>query len=224
MTTSVPATRHSTDQGSQLANWLIDWIKGHRQAATYLAAALVVGAGLLWWNVLSTRRSEAIAGQQLSQARLAFESRNLPLAASELARLVENYAGTNAAQEGALILAQVRMLQGQGQQAIEHLSSFAPGADRPYRAQAYGLLGAAYENIGRPREAAESYEKASEYAQFPFLEAQYLSDAGRAWVAAGDTAKAVASYRKIVAELQETGTVTEAKVRLGELTRGSGAH
>ena len=50
----------------------------------------------------------------------------------------------------------------------------------------------------------------------------FLSDAGRAWTTAGDTAKAVAAYREIVTKLDSTNTVMEAKVRLGELTRGVG--
>ena len=57
----------------------------------------------------------------------------------------------------------------------------------------------------------------------PFLRAQFLSDAGRSWVAAGDTAKALAAYREIVTKLDSAGTVVEAKVRIGELTRGAGA-
>ena len=55
----------------------------------------------------------------------------------------------------------------------------------------------------------------------PFLRAQFLSDAGRAWTAAGDTAKAVATYQEIVTKLDSTSTLVEAKVRLGELTRGA---
>ena len=39
-------------------------------------------------------------------------------------------------------------------------------------------------------------------------------------MAAGDTAGAVEAYRKIVKEMGETGPATEARVRLGELTKG----
>jgi len=54
-----------------------------------------------------------------------------------------------------------------------------------------------------------------------FLKAQMLSDAGRAWAAAGDTAKAVAAYKRIVDELPKEAAVAEARVRLGELTKGT---
>jgi len=202
--------------------WIITWIKGHRQIAGGIAAVLVVGGGLLWWNAISRSRTEAMASERLAQARLAFESRNYPLAGSELSQIVENYSGTRAAQEAELLLAQVRLSQGQGQQAIDILKRFAPSADRHFRAQAYGLLGAGYENAGHFKEAAEAYELAAQQAEYGFLKAQNLSDAGRAWVTAGDTAKALEAYRTITAKMDSTATVAEAEVRIGELTRGAG--
>jgi tetratricopeptide (TPR) repeat protein len=197
------------------------WVNTHRQATGWIGAAVVVALGLFLWNVSSSRRSEEVAGRELQGARFAFENQNLPLAASELARIVENYSGTNAAQEGRLLLAQVRLLQGQPQQAIDVLRDFAPSAGKAFRAQAYGLLGGAYENLVRFKDAAEAYQNGAEAARLDFLKAQLLSDAGRAWTSAADTAKAIATYRRIVKEFPKEGAVTEAKVRLGELTKGT---
>lgn len=221
-TVSTAAGRPAAQQANALT-WLVQWVKRHRQASGYIAIALALGAVLLAWSTLSNRTVELQASARLAQARLAVDSRNYALAASELSQLVENYAGSRAAQEGTILLAQVRLAQGQSQQAIQVLSTFAPRAGRTYRAQAYALLGAAYENAARPKDAAEAYERAAETAQFPFLRAQFLSDAGRAWVAAGDTTKAVAAYRAIIIQRDSTGSVTEARVRIGELTRGAGA-
>jgi predicted negative regulator of RcsB-dependent stress response len=204
--------------------WLVQWIKGHKHVAAYIGLAAAIGAALFGWNLLSTSTAERNASIRLDQARLAVESRNYPLAASELSQLVENYAGTRSAQEGTLLLAKVRLAQGQSQVVIELLTKFAPRASRAYRAQAYGLLGAAYENAARPKEAAEAYERAAEAAEFPFLRAQFLSDAGRAWAAGGDTTKALVAYRAITTQLDSTSGVTEAQVRIGELTKGARAH
>jgi len=113
------------------------------------------------------------------------------------------------------------MLQGQSQQAIEVLRDYAPKAGRAFRAQAYGLLGAAYENTGRFRDAGEAYENGSAAARLDFQKAQMLSDAGRAWTSAADTAKAIAAYKRIIKDFPKEGMVTEAKVRLGELTKGA---
>jgi tetratricopeptide (TPR) repeat protein len=176
---------------------------------------------LFVWTWTSSRRTEEVASRELQGARFAFENQNLPLAASELAKITENYSGTRAAQEARLVLGQVRLLQGQPQQAVSVLQDFAPRASAPYRPQAYGLLGAAYENMGRSREAAEAYQSGADAAELDFLKAQMLSDAGRAWTTAGDTAKAVAAYRRIVQDFDKDGNVTEAKVRLSELTKGA---
>jgi tetratricopeptide (TPR) repeat protein len=204
-----------------LSERIVAWGKAHKQLASWIGAIVVVAAVLFLWTLSTKKRSEEIASRELQGARFAFENQNLPLAASELARVVENYSGTNAAEEGRLLLANVRLLQGQPQQAVEVLRDYAPGAGRAFRAQAYGLLGAAYENMGRPREAGEAYEKGAAAARLDFLKAQMLSDAGRAWTSAGDTAKAIAAYKRIVNDFPKEGAVTEAKVRLGELTKGT---
>jgi tetratricopeptide (TPR) repeat protein len=221
MATQTVTQARAATQVEPFLEGALRWTRAHKRATSWVVTVLVVGAALFVWTVSSNRRSETIAGRQLQGARYAFESQNLPLAASELARIVENYSGTNAASEGRLLLAQVRLLQGQPQQAVEVLRDFAPGAGAAFRAQAYGLLGAAYENLGRPREAAEAYQTGAGRAGVDFLKAQMLSDAGRAWTAAGDTVKAIAAYRRIVKDLPKEGAVTEAKVRLGELTKGT---
>jgi tetratricopeptide (TPR) repeat protein len=220
------ATQSVTQPGAQpqvepFLERVLEWTKAHRQITSWSVTVLVVGVVLIIWTVSSTRRSEAIAGRQLQGARYALDNQNLPLAASELARLMENYSSTNAAAEGRLLLAQVRLLQGQSQQAVDLLRDFAPSAGAAFRAQAYELLAAAYENLGKAREAAQAYQAGAEHARMDFLKAQLLSDAGRAWAAAGDTGKAVAAYRRIVDELPKEMAVTEAKVRLGELTKGT---
>ena len=199
----------------------LGWMRAHRQVTNWVSVILIVGAVLIVWTASSTRRSEAIAGRQLQGARYAFDNNNLPLAASELARIIENYSSTNAAAEGRLLLAQVRLTQGQPQQAVELLKDWASSAGSGFRAQAFGLLGAAYENQAKPREAAEAYQNGAERARLSFLKAQMLSDAGRAWAAAGDTTKAIAAYRRIVDDMPKEPAVTEATVRLGELTKGT---
>src|SRR5574341_1203260 len=187
----------------------IAWVSAHRQLSYWIGTILVVAAVLFVWQLSTKRRSEEIASRELQGARFAFENQNLPLAASELARVIENYSGTNAAEEGRLLLANVRLLQGQPQQGVEVLRDYAAGAGGAYRSQAYGLLGAAFENLGRFREAAEAYENGAAAAHLDFQKGQMLSDAGRAWTSAADTTKAVQVYQRLVKELPNEGAVTE---------------
>lgn len=220
---ATPVTTPSapTAQKGARSNRFLDWVRAHRTISSWVGTLLILGIGLFLWTQATKQRSQDIASRELQGARFAFESQNLPLAASELARIIENYSGTNAAEEARLLLANVRLLQGQPQQAVEALRDNAPRAGKPYRAQAYGLLGAAYENLGRFRDAGEAYESGAEAARLDFLKAQMLSDAGRAWVSAGDSAKAIAAYQRIVKDFPKEGAATEAKVRLAELTKGA---
>ncbi len=215
-----PAAGAAQEDGDKLHR-VVAWARQHRRGVAYgVGAVLVVGA-LAGWNVLAGKRSEAIASEQLREARLAFEQQNYPLAASEFARIRENYGSTTAGEQATLLLAQTRLLQGQAQQAVDILAGFAGSAGSAYRAQAYGLLGASYENGGRSAEAAQAFEDAAAAAEFPSMKAQFLSDAGRAWTAAADTTRAVAAYQRIVRDLSSTGSMPEANVRLGELTKGA---
>ena len=219
---SAARAREAAPQHEEFLARVARWIQSHRQATIYLGVGLGLAVLVVVWSLWSGRQTEIRAADQLSQARFALESENLPLAASEFASIAANYSGTRAAEEATVLLGMVRLMQGQNEQAVTVLRDFAPGAGRLYRAQAFSLLAAAYENLGRWTDAADAYQRASEAALWPFLEAQFLVEAARDWASAGDTAKAVANLERVVGEFSETGPVVEAKVRLGELTKGAG--
>lgn len=183
-------------------------------------AVLLLGV-VAWVIISSERRKEDFAARSLNQARAAAEAGNLPLASSELQRLIDTYGGTDAATEAVITLNQVRLINGQGELAAVGLREFIDG-DPPakYLAPAYGLLGTALENSKRPGEAAEAYRNASKAADIEYLKARYLIDAGRAFQAAGKPAEAQRAYRAIIDSFPEASSVTEAKVRLAELTDG----
>src|SRR5216117_2679949 len=199
-----PAAVPAAAQRTPFSDQAVAWVRAHRQLASWAGTIIVIAAALFVWTLSTKRRAEEIASRNLAGARFAFDNQNLPLAASELAKVIEDYSGTNAPQ-----------------QAVTVLKDYAGGAGKAYRPQAYSLLGAAYENMGRTREAAEAYEQGSAAARLDFLKAQLLADAGRAWTTAGDTTRAVADYRRIVQEFSKEAAASEAKVRLAELTKGS---
>jgi TolA-binding protein len=78
----------------------------------------------------------------------------------------------------------------------------------------------ALENTKKPADAAGAYLAAAAAAEVDFLKAQYLIDAGRAWAQAGKSEEAAKAYREIIANYPKTAALTEAKVRLAELTKG----
>jgi outer membrane protein assembly factor BamD (BamD/ComL family) len=184
-----------------------------------LVAVLVALAG--WFVAASGKRKEQFASRSLNQARAAAEAGNLPLASSELQKLMTAYAGTDAAREAVITLNQIRMVNGQSELAAVGLREFI--ATRPpvqYVTPAYGLLAAALENSKRWAEAGEAYSQASSTAQVDYLKAQYLVDAGRAYREGGKTQEAAKAYRTVVEKYPESPSFTEAQVRLAEITDG----
>lgn len=188
-----------------------------------LAGGIALGAVLLiaWFVIVSGRRKAEFANRALEQARSAAESGNLPLAASELQKVVTTYSGTDAAQEAVITLNQVRLLNGQQELAAVSLQDFIKSKpDKKYLTPGYALLGRALENANRPDEAAQAFRSASDNADVDYLRAEYLNDAGRAYAAAGKKDEAIAAYRKIIQDFPESNSKVEAQVRLAELTQG----
>src|ERR1041384_5488564 len=123
--TSVGAAKQVQMEGQEA---LLEWAKRNRQALYWTGGILVFAAAIFGWKILSTRQSEQRASVELSAGRFALESKNYALAASEFARIGANYSGTRSADEATILLAQVRLAQGQSQQAIAGLHDLAGGA------------------------------------------------------------------------------------------------
>ncbi len=194
------------------------WAKNNRRTVTTAAAVLVVVGGGVWFVQSAKARKEAFAASALRDAQIAVQAGNVPLATSDLSRLVATYSGTPAAAEGAILLGQLRLTRGEADSAIRELRSFAESHPRPtFGAAAYNLLGEALEQKDRMAEAGEAYTQASNTWPYEYLKAQALLDAGRAYRAAGDTARAVQSYQRIVRDYAKSPAAVEAHLRLGEL-------
>ena len=139
MATMVEATtRDQTPAATGQAPWYGD--KRRLIAGVVLALAVVVAAGWVLWT--SDRRKEEFAARSLNQARSAAEAGNLPLASSELQRLIETYRGTDAATEAVITLNQVRMVNGQSELAVvglrEFLATNPPGSIRRRPTRSWG--------------------------------------------------------------------------------------
>jgi outer membrane protein assembly factor BamD (BamD/ComL family) len=197
------------------------WYRDRRRQLAALIGLAAATAIIGWFVVASGNRKEQFAARSLNQARSAAEAGNLPLASSELQRLITTYKGTEAASEAVLTLNQVRMVNGQSELAAVGLKEFL--ASKPatqYLAPANGLLGAALENAKRWAEAGDAYTQAANASDVPYLKASYLVDAGRAYRGAGKNADAERAYRTILQKYADSPSFTEAQVRLAELTDG----
>ncbi|HEX5385391.1 MAG TPA: tetratricopeptide repeat protein [Gemmatimonadales bacterium] len=201
---------------------LAGWARAHiRLGVGALAAVALVLLGI-WFVISSNRRKQEYATRLLSQALATADQGNLPQAAGDLQKLIQTYHGTSAATEAVIALNQVRLVSGQGELAAQNLREFVATNPPPrYAASAYGLLGAAEENTGKPAEAAQAYEKAAASTELDYLKADYLVEAGRAYTDAGKASDAIRVYRTVVEKYTTSPSFGEAQVRLAELTAGA---
>lgn len=215
--------QHTTG-GKDPAKQLLEWIERHRRAVITAVAAAAVMSASAWFVIEYQRRKGAAAANALERAKGAAQSGNLPLAASDLTRLISSYGGTLAADEAVILRAQIRLLQDQSTLAVDELrQAIEGGLDEQFVAPAYAMLGTALETVGEMTQAGEAYENAANAAWYGFLSAQYLNDSGRAFRSAGNTARAVSAYERVLRDFEDSPGAMEARVRLAELKAASGA-
>jgi predicted negative regulator of RcsB-dependent stress response len=214
--TQEPVLTDDQDRLERFAKWL----RSNEKIVAGIAVGVAVVAAGIWFTISARERRETFARRELTQARQAAEAGNLPLASSDLSRIVNSFGGTAAGQEARLVLAEVRLRQGQAPLAVTELQEFVSGNVKPqYRTQAYELLGLALEQVGRFDAAGKAFEDGSRAAvdEYRYLSASLLLNASRAYAEAGDTAAAIRMLERLASEFSETSAAQEAKLRLAEL-------
>ena len=195
-----------------------DWVRTNLRKVGIGAGAVVLVAAAVLAYVASERRKEAFAAQALAQAWATVDAGNMPLAANDLPRLIERLSGTRSANEAAILLNEIRLLNGETDAAVRALQEFVKKSRASYfDASAWALLGGGLENQAKYRDAAAAYRRAAVAAELPFLKAQYLLDAGRAYALAGDTTNARSSFGEVVSRFGELSQAAEARVRMAEV-------
>jgi predicted negative regulator of RcsB-dependent stress response len=200
---------------------LAKWFRANERlvaAAAVALAIIVIGAYVM---ISAQKRKEAFAQRELAQARMSVDQGNLPLAASDLSRIIGSFDGTSAGAEARLLLAEVRLQQGQAALAATELQEFVDGnPDIEFSAQAYELLAVALEQTGQPGSAGQAFERgadAARAANYDYLAVNLLLNAARAFVAASDTTGAVRVLERVITDFEETTAASEARLRLAEL-------
>ena len=118
-TTVEPTTRERTT----VAATGTPWYRDRNRQLLAIAGAVVLAGLIAWFTFTSGQRKEEFAARS-NQARAAAEAGNLPLASSELQKLIQTYKGTDAAREAVITLNQVRMVNGQSELAAVGLRDF----------------------------------------------------------------------------------------------------
>ena len=197
---------------------LIDWTYSHVKELGIATAVLAAALAGIWLYRSNQAQKEAGAERAMMEAARSYYTGNLPLAQSDLQKVVNNFDGTAGAVQSAMLLAQVLYDQGKHAEGIAQLEKVVDdGSAESFRTSIRSLIAAGYEGQGKNREAAQQYEQAAGATAFAAEKHLMRANAARAYQAAGDTTTAV----KIWTELADdplNPVAGEARVRLGELS------
>jgi predicted negative regulator of RcsB-dependent stress response len=194
-----------------------DWMLVHKRAVTWGVLALVGIVGGFWFYGRSQTLKSQRAESAYFQARQAAATGNLPLAISDLKKVVARYEGTRAGTQAALSLAQAHYNEKKFKEGIETLKQAEAKASNDFKPSIYVLEAAGYEELKDFVAAAEQYKKAATATEFPVDKAKYEAAAARNYMAAGKTEEARALWTELVKD-ESRPEAAEARVRLGELT------
>jgi predicted negative regulator of RcsB-dependent stress response len=196
------------------------WARKNTQALILggVALALIIVAGIYYVNFRTTTSTQAT--EELSQIQQLAAAGEIEGAKSELTRFLDRFGGTRQAVEARLLLGELHLQRGQADEAIAALEPAARSLRRnPVALQAAMLLGAAYEDGGRPQEAEETYLRVADRAELAFQVQDALDSAARIRADRGDYAGAGELYRQILATLEADDPMRGViQLRLAEVT------
>jgi len=195
---------------------LVGWLELHSRELMYASIGLLVVAGGFWFYRQSNERQAQSASMALSEAESAIAAGNLPLAQSDLEKLVQRYGSTSAGTQAHVLLAQVHYDKGEYQQGIEELKPVTSDKDAYTAAAGLNLMAAGLEQSGKYAEAASTYQKAAERAPYKVDHDLYMANAARVLTTAGKTEDAKKIWSALAND-DQSAAAAEARVRLGEL-------
>lgn len=215
MTRTGAAARPPVDI-EERAHSLLDWAQTNLKAVLIGLAVVIAVAVGIWLYVATQAGKEQRAATELAQASSAVAAGNFALAETDLARVVQQYGGTDAGKQAVLLLSEAMYGQGKYQDGIAVIQRHLDSAPDHLRTAFLSQLAAGYEELGNFAEAASTYLRAAESARFDADKAMLRADAARAHTLAGNTEAAKQLWEVEAAD--ETSPVSgEARVRLGEL-------
>jgi predicted negative regulator of RcsB-dependent stress response len=196
---------------------LATFLEQNRRALVAGAVVLAAAGGGAWFWTSSQALKETRGLQALAQAERAFFSGNLPLAETELQRVVTRYSGTAPGVRAKMLLAQSLYGQGRHQQGVETLREVVgTGPAKPYRSAIHGLIAVGLEDLGQLDAAAAAYGDASAAAMTSMERDALKADQARVLMGSGKRAEALVIWKALAAD-DNSPTAAEARLRVGEL-------
>lgn len=194
-----------------------EWLVLHKQRVIMGVVAIAILFAGAWFYRRSSQIKSTRAESAYFQARQAMASGNAPLALSDLRNVTTRYAGTTGAAQAALTMAQILYDQGKYREGMAELEKAAQSPPEDLAPAIHVMRAAGHEGLKQFDQAAAEYQTAAELTRFPNDASSFKASAARALMAGGKPDAARAIWSELAAE-PEGSMVSEARVRLGELT------
>ncbi|MEP6992294.1 MAG: tetratricopeptide repeat protein [bacterium] len=217
-----PTTDTGSPEAQPKAESFVDWFHINSRLVS-IGAIIVVAIAFVFWFVQRQSLNETISSdKQLLTAKQSLNSGNAPLAEADLKKVVDRYADKPAGAEAGLLLGQLKLEKGDIQGAVTDLTALsAKTSGGPNAASVYGLLADATSQLGKPADAAASYEKAAVASSGLNQRGYWRAKEARALMEAGKPSDARKIYEDLASQHDNEALALEAKVRLGEFSAGA---
>lgn len=199
------------------------WASRNRQKVTIaLAAFVVLALGLIWYaHYRSTVADRATT--ELTRVRATVQSGNTPLAISDLEKYIDQFGGTETANEARLMLAQQYLVAGQADKAVQAIEPAAGDVGTAQGAQAALVLAQAYEAAKSTEKAEQQFMSLADKAPFLYMKQDALDNVARLRLARGDAAGAADVLQRLVDMTPETAPERDVfELRKGEALIAAG--
>ena len=192
----------------------MDWARTNAKPIG-IAVAVVALAAIVWVVAKQYRDRRADAADvALNRARQSYTQGNLPLAQTDLKRVITRFSGSAAGSQAAMLLAQAYYEQGKPDSGLKALNDGKPSDTDEAAFEA--LKGAGFEQKKEYPQAAERYRAAANLAKEKAAKDRYLADAARALTSGGKKDEAAKIWSSLANDTASP-FAAEARVRLGEL-------
>jgi predicted negative regulator of RcsB-dependent stress response len=211
-TPTVPArNRYGADDET-----MTEWFMLHKREVAWAVLAIAIIIAGIWYYERSQSLKSQRAETAYFQARQAAAAGNIPLAVSDLQKVVSRYEGTNPGTQAALTLAQMLYDQKKYKEGLDVLKAAESKAPDDFKPSIHVLEAAGNEELKDYVAAAEQYKLAAAATRFPIDKGEYQAAAARAYAAGGKAAEAKAIWTELAKD-ETSPSAAEARVRLGEL-------
>jgi len=195
-----------------------EWLQRNGRAVSIAGVVVAIAALSTWFYMRSAEIKRLNADRGLSQAKQSLAAGNNALAATDLQRVAARYVGTSSGTVAAMLLAQLQYDQAKMADGIKVLEPYQNArASGPLLPDVWVLTGDGQISMGKPAEAAASYQKAADATDLAGARAVLMAKTARALMAAGKDQEARAIWDKLAADPDAAVVKDEAAIRIGEL-------